>query len=104
MSLGAITILAANLLPLPAGSVGHVLKLRPDDLATERAVIMRLPAQLPRTPARDEAAKLTAPTDPRPELALFAGDRLRGQVEIGALGGGRGDAPSLLHVGVGFDF
>jgi len=41
----------------------------------------------------------------RPDLAFYAGDRTRSaQFEVGVLGGGRSDAPALLHVGVGLDF
>jgi hypothetical protein len=39
------------------------------------------------------------------DLAIYVGDRHSGpQLELGALGGGRADAPSLVHVGFGFDF
>jgi hypothetical protein len=39
------------------------------------------------------------------DVAMYLGNRNAGaQVEIGALGGGRPDAPGLVHIGVGFDF
>jgi hypothetical protein len=39
------------------------------------------------------------------DLALNTGSRHRSaELELGALGGGRADAPALVHVGVGFDF
>jgi hypothetical protein len=39
------------------------------------------------------------------ELVVYVGDRRCGpQLELGALGGGRADAPGLVHVGFGFDF
>lgn len=39
------------------------------------------------------------------DLALYVGRRDHGaQFELGALGGGRSDAPGLLHVGIGWDF
>ena len=37
-------------------------------------------------------------------LASHTDKRSRTTVEIGALGGGRADAPSLLHVGLGWTF
>jgi hypothetical protein len=41
----------------------------------------------------------------RPELVLIAHDRASGaELELGALGGGRAEAPSLLHVGLNIGF
>jgi len=63
-----------------------------------------------REPARAEAVRAPASAaSPAydgtvPDLALKAGSRRMAQIELGALGGGRADAPGLVHVGVGFDF
>lgn len=105
MSIAAVTILAVNLLSIPVAPGGSMLNLGPDDLARERAVMIHLAmVPQPRTKA-DEIARLVVPADTRPDLALYAGSRQSGgQIEIGALGGGRDDAPGLLHVGIGLDF
>jgi len=54
------------------------------------------------------AALRTLPIDaddkPAELLATHTDKRTRTTVEIGALGGGRADAPSLLHVGLGWTF
>ena len=45
------------------------------------------------------------PSPDHTDLALLIGEPGRGpQFELGALGGGRSDAPGLVHVGVRFGF
>jgi hypothetical protein len=42
---------------------------------------------------------------PRPELVLITRDRSSGaELEFGAMGGGRAEAPPLLHVGLNLGF
>ena len=49
---------------------------------------------------------LTAPEPDKPAelLASHTDKSSRTTIEIGALGGGRADAPSLVHVGLGWTF
>lgn len=71
------------------------------DAALRHAAVLPLPAAGPPHDMQRLAVAASAPAD----LALLLGDRSRGgQLEMGALGGGRADAPGLIHVGVGIDF
>lgn len=100
----AMTMLVTNVIPLAQSYPLHVLPMRPDDIAATQALMSRKSAPKINLQASREL-KFVERDEARPELVLTAGNRRRGgQVEIGALGGGREDAPSLLHVGVGFDF
>jgi hypothetical protein len=70
-----------------AAMLPPVLPIHPDDAGE--------PPHGPIWPARS----------PPLELVVYVGDRRSGpQLELGALGGGRADAPGLVHVGFGFDF
>lgn len=106
MSLPAAAImLVTNVLPPTHVSPVAMLQMRPEDIAAERALIMNVASTPAPGVSTDRQPRLVAPEDQRPDLVLLAGDRRHGaQVEFGALGGGRDDAPGLLHVGVGFDF
>lgn len=108
MPLGLAMVLWIAELPAPVALPRGpgTLQLSAADLARTSRILQALPD--PRaTPARDFPARersardREAPTD----LALLFGSRSRGaQVEMGALGGGRADAPGLVHIGVGLDF
>lgn len=106
MSLPALmTMLIANVIPLPSPSHSQSVQMRSDDVAAVQALMTRTKAVSVIGTRAAPDPKMIAPEESRPELVLLAGDRHHGaQVEIGALGGGREDAPGLLHVGVGFDF
>ncbi|MBC2664153.1 hypothetical protein H7F51_01330 [Novosphingobium flavum] len=108
MSIGLLLgMLAPHLL---AAEVAHAhapvrIELSPAEFARERTALaqpapLRVKAAADRFPLLDDATYET----PLPDLALKAGSRRGTEVELGALGGGRADAPSLVHVGVGFDF
>jgi len=105
----------ALLIWMLAPQVGHAgaarpvaLRLSRQELAAEVATFSRGRFAL-RDPARATAlpvpARVASAYDGAPpDLAFKAGNRRMAQIELGALGGGRADAPGLVHVGVGFDF
>ncbi|MBC2653701.1 hypothetical protein H7F50_18955 [Novosphingobium flavum] len=107
MSLGlAVVLWAANLAaadPRPPVAPMDLTRL---DLARTDAVLRGIPAShadiaVPRLPRQRPAPDETT----NPDLAVLVGNRHQGgQFEMGALGGGRADAPGLVHVGLGFDF
>jgi hypothetical protein len=112
MSLSALLIaLGANVVGVtPAQSERpSFLELAPSILAAERSVISpQTVSSLPPQAAgeRSDVPVISYPeASTRPDLAVYLGNRRSGpQLELGALGGGRADAPSLVHVGFGFDF
>ena len=59
-----------------------------------------------RVPNQSARPEIAAPTvSPVRELLLTYSDRKsRARIELGALGGGRADAPGLVHVGLGMNF
>jgi hypothetical protein len=112
MSLAALLVaLGANIIGVtPAQSERPgFLELAPSVLAAERSVIS--PQTAPSLPLQTAGERSDIPvvsypvSSARPDLAVYLGNRRSGpQLELGALGGGRADAPSLVHVGFGFDF
>ena len=98
MSLGlAVVLWAANLAPVAPLPPMAPMDLTRSDLARTDAVLRGIPRLPHQRPAPDETAK--------PDLAVLLGTRHQGgQFEMGALGGGRADAPGLVHIGLGFDF
>lgn len=112
MSLGlAVVLWAANLAAAdPRPPVAPMDLTRSDltrlDLVRIDAVLRGIPAghsdiAVPRLPRQRPAPDETTNSD----LAVLVGSRHQGgQFEMGALGGGRADAPGLVHVGLGFDF
>jgi hypothetical protein len=100
-----MTMLIANVIPLPHPSHVQHLQIQSADVAAVQALMTRAKLSPMISAQEGSEPKLTAPDESRPELVWLAGNRHHGaQVEIGALGGGREDAPSLVHVGIGFDF
>lgn len=59
-------------------------------------------------PVRSESSRPSLPEPTRTtqrDLSVTLADRNdRARIEIGALGGGRREAPALFHVGLGLDF
>lgn len=105
-AVATVALISAELLDVPAGltaRAGAATSMPPR--AAPRPQVTTLPAAGP-----DEAAaryRLLPPDGPdsSTDLALYVGRRDHGaQFEVGALGGGRSDAPGLVHVGIGWDF
>ena len=112
MSLGSLlTVVAAivtSMTPVQSGT-SHYLALSAPDFAAESSIMASHVVSMigPVAAAKQPDSPLAPAVDAtsRPELVLYVGNRHSGpQLEVGALGGGRADAPSLVHVGVGFDF
>lgn len=85
------------------------LQLPSPDIVAESSVMAHHAGSS--TPAVQTSKDAERPVDVQPDapetvdVAMYFGSRHAGaQVELGALGGGRPDAPGLVHVGVGFDF
>lgn len=105
-AVATIALISAELLDLPptaGGRAAGAAQIEPQ--APQRARITTVPAAEPdRT---TDSYRLESPYGPAgsTDLALYLGRRDHGaQLEFGALGGGRSDAPGLIHVGIGWDF
>lgn len=109
----AVVLWAIDLVPIRTPLATQAIELSTRDLA-RTAAALRGPADrqpgdrqggtVSPIPAVARARAIDAPGPP-PDLAFLIGQRRGGaQVEIGALGGGRADAPGLVHLGVGLDF
>lgn len=100
----------AFLAPLPAwGQSDSLMSLSDSDLATaNQAMIAATGPQETQSRATVRSSKplMAAPhTTEFTELLVSYSDRKsRTRFELGALGGGRADAPGLVHVGLGMNF
>ena len=112
MSLGSLLAVVAaivtSVIP-PQSETSHSLALSALDLAAENSIMalhvgpMIGQVVATRQPDSPVTSRFDAP--PRPELVVYVGNRRSGpQLELGAMGGGRADAPSLVHLGFGFNF
>lgn len=107
MPLGlAVVLWAANLAAVDPRPPGAPMDLTRSDLARTDAVLRGIPASHPDIGGlRPPRQRLTPDETTNPDLAVLVGNRRQGgQFEMGVLGGGRADAPGLVHVGLGFDF
>ena len=105
-AVATFALITAELLALPAGPADHGVR---SGQVAPRAPRQPLIAAAPAAEADRAAARyrLLPPDAPSgsTDLALYVGQREHGaQFEFGALGGGRSDAPGLVHVGIGWDF
>lgn len=96
--------------PLPAWAQSDGLMTLSDSevASTNQAMIAVARAQGKQGKAANRSSKpmIAAPhTAEFKELLVSYSDRKsRTRIELGALGGGRADAPGLVHVGVGMNF
>jgi hypothetical protein len=104
-AMGANAMAAISVTPVHQG----FLEMSSSVIAAESSMMTHHPVssmhQVPTDDRPDHA--ITAPPDTPSslDLAIYVGDRRSGpQLELGALGGGRADAPGLVHVGFGLDF
>jgi hypothetical protein len=110
MSIGLLlTVLAANAAATASrqpGQTGYV-QLSSAALAAESTAMSQYNPTLLHA-VSDDRPDHPAGRDPdvrtSVDLAVYVGNRHSAQLELGVLGGGRADAPSLAHVGFGFDF
>ena len=105
-AVATVALISAELLAVPPGATGragHPAQAAPTAAQNPAAGTFQATRPDPAT-AR---YRLDSPYGPAEstDLALYVGRRDHGaQFELGALGGGRSDAPGLVHVGIGWDF
>jgi hypothetical protein len=106
-----LTVLGANAATTTSVTPDHqtFLEMSSPAIAQENLTMMRGAVATTGQAPIDGPPGQTIARQPDPhsslDLAIYVGDRHSGpQLELGALGGGRADAPSLVHVGFGFDF
>lgn len=104
----AVVLWAVDLVPIRTPLTTQAIELSAADLARTAAALRGPPDGQVMTvspAAAPDRPRASHEPGPGPELAVLIGQRRGGaQVEIGALGGGRADAPGLVHLGVGIDF
>ena len=108
MSVGlAVMLCIADLGASPAPPAVPAVTLSAADLAQTSSIMNRAAAQDAGPPPGPDRAPLPEPAeaDAPDDFALLIGDpQDGGQFEMGALGGGRADAPGLFHVSVALAF